>query len=849
MVEMLSPLSQNVSPPLVGGGPAALERADSDVLRQNVEACVDVIVELFEIFGFESVGYARQPTVDFWMSHCVSLGRDGWIPWVKYKLAAFFSAHTQQELPKQPTKLPDNPAILLGGRAYRWQHLILTSKHRWSFLTSIKKSKGAMPRPPPEVLAASARETIEALVTEKKQPAVVGTMSWADLDEIATRRRTDPKTGRSKPYCNQVIGYLSVSSAEQQVRRTCRELFEGRRYRLEDRIRPFFPSTSSNYIRTRAMNGAVGAVLEDPDLLRGLRSSFPVRTRSLREGEEEIQDEFAEFVADTWDLNHRFRQFYWRLVARANEEGSEVQAHPLAEALKVRVISKGPPFTYAALKPLQKFLWRTIQQNPCFRLIGETIGSEYIQERMGKRLEDGEMYVSGDYKAATDNLAPWASNCAVEEISDLIGLSDVERRMFRVSLTGHRFDVRGMSMGCEFFKRHLAINGLVPQRWGQLMGSVTSFPILCIVNAAACRFALEEATGRKWTLADARLAINGDDVIMRGPWVLRDVWRRVSSFFGLQESVGKTYFSRSFLEMNSTTFLRLAEPELAFRVGSGLPSPATLQLFFHQVERVNMSLIHGTKRSEGYSVASGVGGQNTPSIGSRARTLYSECPFEFRGVALKRFLNHNWEVLTSISRMGVPWYMPEWIGGLGLPRFDCAGKMHGPTELDLRKGKFLLLNHLADLFLVPSAASSWMTHKLVMRRLPERLKTAMSTHTGGAGADELYGRMCVGLLFTQGVLLSDLYDGDPDSEKQLKQLRRNGRLWMNSSPLGGVDESVFWQPRVIPPQNAIVHFAADNVEDHDDAVSWSSPTPLGVGGRPLITRQHYSVVGVPTVDA
>jgi hypothetical protein len=792
MVEMKSPPSAD----------AALVAADIRYLRGKVTECVEVLVNLYRLFGFDDTGYARKPTVDYWVLCCQSMGKDGWLAWAKYKLAAFFSFHMGQELPKCPVVgSTDNPGILLSGRAYRWQRYVLTLNEdtKFYFLSSIKYAKRAMPRPPREVLEQSALETVIALTSERKQKKFIETMRWADINEIALRRRN-----------NQIVGHLTLDTAKEQLRRTVRELFKDCRYTIEDRLRPFFPSTSANYIRSRAMSGAVGACLEDPSLLRGLRGRNPITIRSwgdmmtmaerlggrvedlgsVLEGrtrqdvEEHIEQESSgNFVAFLGELRERFRKFYWRVLRSSTREVPVVEALPLAESLKVRVISKGPPMLYTALKPLQRYMWSVLKDHPAFSLIGQPISAQYIHDRMGSRLEDGEIYLSGDYKAATDNIAPWASETVADELSRVIGLSEEESNLFRVSLTGHRFH-------SDFFVGdNWRYGNTLAQRWGQLMGSITSFPVLCMINAAACRFCLEESTGRKWSLKDARLAINGDDVVMRGPALLKEVWRNVTQFFGLQESVGKTYFARDFLEMNSTLFRRV-DPGVPLTWSDG----AVRVSAFVQASRVNMGLIYGLTRSSGkVGVGDAVEGEFSPSIGSRARQLFTEAPESMRGAVMRMFINRQWDVLSSVK---VPWFMPEWVGGLGLPSFWCD-RYYGPTALDLSKGVALVRNGLIPDIGRPREASNWVTHLLVMQRLPNRIKDAMIEQRAGGDIDRLYGAACVSLLFDQSVVLSDLYDDEPDKGRALRQLRSNELLWTRVAPRSG--EFPFWQTRASLP--------------------------------------------------
>ena len=105
------------------------------------------------------------------------------------------------------------------------------------------------------------------------------------------------------------------------------------------------------------------------------------------------------------------------------------------------------------------------------------------------------------------------------------------------------------------------------QKEGQLMGSITSFPFLCLANAAFCRWALEISEHKKMRVRNqpldcksmiAPLLINGDDCTMKGCRSnMRHLWTTITSFGGLTSSLGKTLFSlkeKPITVINSQTF-------------------------------------------------------------------------------------------------------------------------------------------------------------------------------------------------------------------------------------------------------------------------------------------------------
>jgi len=75
-----------------------------------------------------------------------------------------------------------------------------------------------------------------------------------------------------------------------------------------------------------------------------------------------------------------YREVYANARERAMSEVASVKLVALPEALKVRVISKGPPLTYFTLKPVQKFLLRQMRRLRAFKLVGETVTPEFLEE-------------------------------------------------------------------------------------------------------------------------------------------------------------------------------------------------------------------------------------------------------------------------------------------------------------------------------------------------------------------------------------------------------------------------------------------------------------------------------------
>lgn len=144
--------------------------------------------------------------------------------------------------------------------------------------------------------------------------------------------------------------------------------------------------------------------------------------------------------------------------------------------------------------------------------------------------KDGEIFVSGDYEAATDNLN--------QDVARQILIS-IGRRCRYVPL----------------FVREAALSTLggtlsgggktVTQRRGQLMGNAMSFPLLCLQNYLAFKFLIRR---------DVPVRINGDDIVFRATPEEVDSWVKGVTACGLKLSLGKTNFEKRWFSLNSTFF-------------------------------------------------------------------------------------------------------------------------------------------------------------------------------------------------------------------------------------------------------------------------------------------------------
>jgi len=603
------------------------------------------------------------------------------------------------------------PQNLLGGFYHDWLFALRKDEpdHFMEFTDTVQQLKKGMPSVPESMIENSINKTVEKLTS----PPVQLPCDVFDDEEFFL---LDGHAG--------LVDY-SIQQIKEQLIRTTDELFFDLKVDPDLLLDPFFPSTSANYIRSRNRGGAVSELYDRYPQFFGAEteslidigvvnmrvkgfSSEHYGERGLKEDRDYVKncdilgyepiEEIASLHYDATRLKSKWRSFYSQLLDDAMAEEPLVSAVGLAEPLKVRVISKGPPLTQTVLKPWQQVLWSHLKKLKIFNLIGRYVLPEDIDDCLGV-LQPDEIALSGDYVSSTNELHSWASDIILDRLMMIVGENVLEldefpndyvnkiKVLFRRALSKHIFDHNGKKL---------------PQLEGQLMGSIISFPFLCIANAALCRYALEQANKTTYRLRDtfglrtcplAPLLINGDDCLLKGKLgLLRPIWENVCRVAGLLSSVGKTYFSREFCTINSTIF--------EFSDG-------------HWLERkyINLGLLHGNKRSMV------IGAQETGTLpigqfGVICRELKRSCPPRLWPRVKKQFL---FEHSKDLRKFSLPWFVPEWLGGLGLPLDDPSEI----SDLDRRACTFILMNWNKGKLQVKkhSEEAFWIPHRHVMNRL------------------------------------------------------------------------------------------------------------------------------------
>jgi len=778
---MTSPHGSNALPTLTGA--------------VKVEKCIEAIVRASKLYGLKLNKEEEESCIAKTTQYYTTLVNDlkgNWAKVMKYKLSAFFSSVNKQPLAKNPfgPTINDLPHQILCGKAGRFIQAFLKKdqtremkKNRLEYTTTILQLKKGMPRGTKDDAKQAARETFVSLTTHKIEEDLLGKelIPWGNYNDNIPN---DLATKVNRPECIK------------QIRRTVHEVLKGAKYGIEDRIRPLFPSTSANYINSRGGGGAVGTILQDKELMEGLRKpgGWNKRKYEVINNEEHIEDEELTILTKQSELPYTeaYAKLWFRILKKAVAADNIAVLVGLVEPLKLRVISKHDPYIATVLHSLQKFIHNHMRKQKTFRLIGEYISERAMLDVLGANLGIDEEFLSGDYSDASNSIFSWASQAAANAVADELELSSAERKLYVDSLVNHHME----NPDTELHQ---------PQQSGQLMGSISSFPILCIINAAMCRWAYELSIQQIRTLNETPMLINGDDIAIRAKTQYYELWKTITSYVGLTESLGKTFRSREFVNMNSTNFqYDSEEPNTEIYIDER-PDSKTKGRVVHRknpyklTRYINFGLLYGLKRST-VADLNDEKSFRLLNLGAKYRELMTYCPDNKREEVHNMFIEYHKEGLKATH---LPWHIPEWLGGIGLTGFKK------PTEVDLRVAHMILINwnkrdekgKLSSQPVDPTPRKvTWEIWKKAEENVPTPNSTTDKNDPGIQLYNKTVGAGVIDLLFDSNYSLESIFKDIKKDEKEeyWRRVKHNKRLWNPASykelasPLP--DEAVLFRP-------------------------------------------------------
>jgi hypothetical protein len=187
------------------------------------------------------------------------------------------------------------------------------------------------------------------------------------------------------------------------------------------------------------------------------------------------------------------------------------------------------PAIMSTLRPLHKLIYDRISK--CNWLLRGTPDARKFQ-RAGFKF--GNPVLSGDYQSATDNLDLRVSSRILEKIFE-------SSRMIPESVK----DLARRSLNPDVIVGKGKNERVIRVSVGQMMGSLLSFPLLCLYNRVATTFAM----------GFVPMLINGDDLVAEARQPKIDAWFRIMPQLGLEPETSKSGVSESGLDINSTRFL------------------------------------------------------------------------------------------------------------------------------------------------------------------------------------------------------------------------------------------------------------------------------------------------------
>lgn len=273
-------------------------------------------------------------------------------------------------------------------------------------------------------------------------------------------------------------------------------------------------------------------------------------------------------------------------VMRVDTDSTREVVVPLAifTGGKVRVITKDSVFN-ARFAHFNKWMGDEVRRCS-WSIFGRSVSS-WLEKGGEKGLLEYEQFASGDLECATDYFLPEVADVAIDVVATMYGDS-----VDGMSVEEIACQIKAFTTHAEFFDYDpdriptLVSNGT--QKRGQLMGSILSFPILCLASLTA--YLVEDSQGEELLVRysdwlnkldlhgseDRRtrrafrklrrfvqkgikgVGVNGDDIVF-GTDDGGSSWERGVEAIGGVVSKGKTLLSPTYLTVNSEMWMREGE--------------------------------------------------------------------------------------------------------------------------------------------------------------------------------------------------------------------------------------------------------------------------------------------------
>jgi len=641
----------------------------------EISVLTDVIPDFHARFNFKEQSKLFLNTVKF--------PRNDFIKFVKYHTACPMASVLDQDLPPKPLGFPGHYLIwtgsvkrflknILNRRNFNSESVPLCLKVGMGFLQGIKRGCAT-------VADSFLREEVRSHVKAMTTPPTFKSY-WLSIDEYSGLPIEDVAMSFDRTLIMDPTSYKEVRVFRDPIKETfastCNAI-------LRNTMKPytpkaFEPSHNSCFENSRAKGGAYMEVIEQLQLPLVESEEIFAKGKIVNNTSYELpnMDQVIDVCRsrylgkhETKDILQQFSAFkdlipdFDKLV----EVKPKTAVIPLSEPLKVRVITKGEALPAYAAKSLQKSMKSYINRFPSLVLTTRPLLVEdfrrvwdfekVIETRFDLKLEFTD-HVSGDYKAATDKLNIEFTKLIFEQFLVALNVPEIDRSVYREVLYEQRLYYPAPYT--KYLRRsdvaHLDQTPKeklfsVDQMNGQLMGSILSFPVLCIANLICYKCALDEYINlnrrrgeprRHVSVFDLPCLVNGDDIYFRSNPVFYEIWLKYINIAGFVLSVGKNYVHNSVFTINSQCFTY---------------NRATDSIY--ETTYLNVGLLIGQSKS-------GIVGEKLPTW-----DLYNKV---LKGCYNKlythnRFLYYHKDSIAQISKKGnYNLFLPKVLGGLGFIR-------------------------------------------------------------------------------------------------------------------------------------------------------------------------------------
>jgi len=546
---------------------------------------VDVIHDFHSRFTF------KQQSKLFY--NTCKIHRDNFVKVIKWHTACPMAYLLKETLPPRP-KGHEGHFLLWTGPVKRFLKNLLNTRNfksptgskslrlSFAFLQGIKRGCATVPD------SFLRLEVLKHVLAMSTPPLVKPFLVYQDL------YGRDIEVDRYSDVLPPLIGSSRLSNPIADAFKACANAFL-RNNKKEYEVKVYEPSHNSCFEASRQDGGAYMEIVdqlkleltESDDII--IKGKIVKNTSYSLPDMHDVLDRCRSRVAEKMELTSVLDQFeeLKEFIPRFDELKEDnrnvinTSVIPLTEPLKVRVITKSEAlFSYAA-KSLQKSLKHYINRFPSLVLTTRPLEPSDFRKvwEFERKLEsdlgfslDFTDHLSGDYSAATDGLNVNLTKLIFERSLYALNVPEGDRDIYRNVLYEQR--LRYPKTYTNFLRdpangvSHLDVTPKAPnfsilQQNGQLMGSILSFPVLCLANLICYKAALEEYIN---TLRDKKLPpyrvsvfmlpclVNGDDIYFRTNSAFTAIWLKYITIAGFQLSIGKNYIHPSVFTINSQCF-------------------------------------------------------------------------------------------------------------------------------------------------------------------------------------------------------------------------------------------------------------------------------------------------------